>query len=142
MLVVEMAAYYKKNGKNLLEVLEEIYQEFGYYKENLVSVVLEGIEGSKRIERMMDYFRENPIPKIGNMKLFSVIDYLLDETGNDKSNVLKYILDDGSWYVVRPSGTEPKIKIYIYSKDKEEKESERKIELIEKNVVEEMMSVE
>ena len=142
MLVVEMAAYYKKNGKNLLEVLEEIYQEFGYYKENLVSVVLEGIEGSKRIERMMDYFRENPIPKIGNMKLFSVIDYLLDETGNDKSNVLKYILDDGSWYVVRPSGTEPKIKIYIYSKDKEEEESARKIDLIEKNVVEEMMSVE
>ena len=142
MLVVEIAAYYKKNDKNLLEVLEDIYQEFGYYKENLVSVVLEGIEGSKRIERMMDYFRENPIPKIGNMKLSSVIDYLLDETGNDKSNVLKYILDDGSWYVVRPSGTEPKIKIYIYSKDKEEKESQRKIELIEKNVVEEMMSVE
>lgn len=142
MLIVEMAAYYKKDGKNLLKVLEEIYQEFGYYKENLVSVVLEGIEGSKRIERMMDHFRENPIPKIGNMKLSSVIDYLLDETGNDKSNVLKYILDDGSWYVVRPSGTEPKIKIYIYSKDKEEEESARKIDLIEKNVVEEMMSVE
>lgn len=142
MLIVEMAAYYKKNGKNLLEVLEEIYQEFGYYKENLVSVVLEGIEGSKRIQRMMDYFRENPIAKIGNMKLSEVIDYLLDETGNDKSNVLKYILDDGSWYVVRPSGTEPKIKIYIYSKDDEEEEATRKIELIEKNVVEEMMSVE
>ncbi len=142
MIIVEMAAYYKKNGKNLLEVLEELYQEFGYYKENLISVVLEGVEGSKRIGRMMDYFRENPIKEIEGMKLSLVIDYLLDDTGNPKSNVLKYILDDGSWYVIRPSGTEPKIKIYIYSKDKNEENALNKIKLIETNVVNKLMSVE
>lgn len=142
MILVEMASYYKKNGKNLLEVLEELYQEFGYYKENLISVVLEGIEGSKRIGRMMDYFRKSPIKEIGNMNLSSVIDYLKDDTEMDKSNVLKYLLDDGSWYVVRPSGTEPKIKIYIYSKDNSEEKALRKIELIEKYVVDKLMSVE
>lgn len=142
MIIVEMAAYYKKQGKNLLEVLEDIYREFGYYKENLISVVLEGIEGSKRIGRMMDYFRENPIKEIGSMKLEKVTDYQNDNTGIDKSNVLQYNLDDGSWYTVRPSGTEPKIKIYIYSKDKEEQEAMDKIKLIEKTVVDKMMSVE
>lgn len=142
MIIVEMAAYYKKQGKNLLEVLEDIYKEFGYYKENLISVVLEGIEGSKRIGRMMDHFRANPISEIGSMKLDKVTDYQNDNTGIDKSNVLQYNLDDGSWYTVRPSGTEPKIKIYIYSKDKDEKAAMDKIELIEKVVVEEMMSVE
>ncbi len=142
MLIVEMAAYYKKKGKNLLEVLKDIYEEYGYYKEKLISIVLEGIEGSQRISRMMDYFRENPIDMIGNMKLEKVVDYLNDNTEVGKSNVLKYLLDDGSWYVIRPSGTEPKIKLYIYSKDKEEKNALDKIDLIEKNVVEELMSVE
>ena len=142
MIVVEMAAYFKKKGKNLLEVLEDIYKEYGYYKENLISIVLEGIEGSQRISRMMNYFRENPIDKIGDMKLEKVTDYLNDNTALDKSNVLKYLLDDGSWYVVRPSGTEPKIKLYIYSKDKEEKNALDKIDLIEKEVVEKLMSVE
>nr|WP_300004847.1 phospho-sugar mutase [Tissierella sp.] len=142
MIIVEMAAYYKKQSKNLLEVLEEIYQEFGYYKENLISLVFEGIEGSKRIERMMDHFRKNPIDKIGSMSLDHLIDYENDDTGIGKSNVLQYMLDDGSWYTVRPSGTEPKIKLYIYSKDKDEEEADRKIELIEKTVTEKLMSVE
>lgn len=142
MLIVEMASYYKKNGKNMLEVLEEVYKEYGYYKENLISIVLEGIEGSKRIGRMMDYFRQNPIKDIDGMKLEKVIDYENDDTGVDKSNVLKYILDDGSWYVVRPSGTEPKIKLYIYSKDKEKQKAVSKIETIEKVVVDKLMSVD
>ena len=90
----------------------------------------------------MDYFRENPIKEIGSMKLEKVTDYQNDNTGIDKSNVLQYNLDDGSWYTVRPSGTEPKIKIYIYSKDKEEQEAMDKIKLIEKTVVDKMMSVE
>lgn len=116
MLIAEMAAYYKKQGKSLLEVLEDIYKEFGYYRERLISIVLEGLEGSRRIERIMDDFRKKPLEKIGDLELSKTIDYLYDETGNSKSNVLKYYLEDGSWYTVRPSGTEPKIKLYIYSK--------------------------
>ena len=142
MMIAEMAAYFKKHGKNMLEVLEELYQEYGYYREKLISVVLEGIEGSKRIGRMMEHFRENPIKAIGDMNLESVIDYLYDKTGNAKSNVLKYFLDDGSWYAIRPSGTEPKIKLYIYSKDKNNEKAVEKIELIEKTVTEKMYSVE
>ena len=60
MMIAEMAAYYKKLGKNILEVLEDIFQEFGYYRERLISIVLEGLEGSRRIGRMMEYFREIP----------------------------------------------------------------------------------
>lgn len=132
MLIAEMAAYYKKQGKTLLDELEDMYRRYGYYFEKLISIVLEGIEGSQRIGRIMDSFRENPITAIGNMKLINTIDYLNDETGNPKSNVLKYIFDDGSWYAVRPSGTEPKIKIYIYSKGKDRISSIGKIEDIEK----------
>ncbi len=122
MLIAEMAAYYKAQGKTLLDELEDIYKEYGYYLEKLISIVLEGIEGSQRIGRIMESFREDPIINIGgDMELVKTIDYLKDETGNPKSNVLKYYFDDGSWYAIRPSGTEPKIKVYIYSKDKDKK---------------------
>lgn len=142
MLIAEMAAYYKKQGKSLLDILEEIYKEYGYYKEKLISIALEGLEGSKRIGRIMEEFRKNPIVKIGNMTLENTIDYLKDHTGNPKSNVLKYLLDDGSWYTVRPSGTEPKIKLYIYSMDVEAKTSEDKIRQIESIVIDKMNSVQ
>ncbi|MBU5311705.1 phospho-sugar mutase [Tissierella carlieri] len=141
MFIAEMAGYYKMQGKSLLDVLEELYQEYGYYKEKLVSIVLEGLEGSKRIGRMMEEFRKEPINSFEDMKLIKVVDYLLDETGNPKSNVLKYYLDDGSWYAIRPSGTEPKIKLYIYSKDKNSEVSARKIELIESTVTGRMNSI-
>ncbi|TCU74047.1 phosphoglucomutase [Tissierella praeacuta] len=135
MLIAEMAGYYKKKGKSILDVLEDIYHEHGYYEDRLMSIVLEGLEGSKRISRIMEQFRRSPIMEFGDMKVIKIIDYLLDETGNPKSNVLKYYLDDGSWYAIRPSGTEPKIKLYIYSKDKSSEISKRKTEIIEGNVI-------
>lgn len=138
MIIVEMAAFYKKQNKTILELLEEIYVEFGHYNERLISIVLEGLEGSKRIGRMMDYFRENPIQKLGDMNLVKTIDYLLDDTGNSKSDVLKYYLDDGSWYAIRPSGTEPKIKLYVYSKGKDKAEAQLKLNTIENEVREKM----
>lgn len=134
MLIAEMAGLYKKQDKTILDVLEEIYKEHGYYSEKLISIVLEGLEGSKRIGRIMEEFRREPIKLIGGMRLTKTIDYLSDETGNPKSNVLKYYLDDGSWYAIRPSGTEPKIKLYIYSKDKDMMKSKEKVELIESMV--------
>lgn len=142
MLVAEMAGYYKKRGKGLLEVLEDIYKEYGYYSERLFQLVLEGIEGQKRISRMMIDLRNNPILKIGDMKLVKTIDYLNDETDAGVSDVLKYYLDDGSWYAVRPSGTEPKIKLYVYSNAKTKDESKHKVDLIEKIVKERMESID
>lgn len=135
MLIAEMAAYYKKRGKSLLDILDEIYKEYGYYKEDLISIVLEGLDGSERIERIMVDFRGEAIEEIGNMKLEKTVDYLLDDTGLPKTNALIYFLDDGSWYALRPSGTEPKIKLYIYTKDKNEEESIKKVEKIKEKVL-------
>ena len=141
MLVAEMAGYYKKKGKTLLEVLEDVYMEYGYYSEKLVQFVLEGLEGQKRISRMMVDIRNNPVLEIGDMKLEKTIDYLNDETDAGVSDVLKYYLEDGSWYAIRPSGTEPKIKLYIYSKAKTREESQEKVNLIERVVRNRMESV-
>lgn len=141
MLIAEMAAYYKAQGKTLLDELEDIYKEYGYYLEKLISIVLEGIEGSQRIGRIMESFREDPIINIGDMELVKTIDYLKDETGNPKSNVLKYYFDDGSWYAIRPSGTEPKIKVYIYSKDKDKKASQNKIKAMEETIINRIESI-
>lgn len=134
MMIVEMAAFYKKFGKNLLKVLNEIYEKFGYYTEKLLSMEFEGVSGRKIIEDMMEDFRKNKIENIDDLKLLKHIDYLYDETSIPKSNLIKYHYDDGSWYAVRPSGTEPKIKIYIYSKGKTFNESCQKIELIEREL--------
>lgn len=130
MMISEMTAFYKKQGKSLLDVLDELYEKYGYYGDKLVSIVLEGADGQALISRIMEEYRKNPIKEIGNMKLEKIIDYKFDETGLPKSNVLKYIYDDGSWFVVRPSGTEPKIKLYIYSVAKDVEEGNKKIEEI------------
>lgn len=141
MLISEMAGYYKKRGKSLLDVLEDIFKQYGYYKEELISIVLEGLEGRKRIERIMVDFRKEPIQAIEGMKLDRTVDYLADNTGLPKTNALRYFLDDESWYAIRPSGTEPKIKLYIYSKDKYEEESKKKIEDIKKVVLKRIESI-
>lgn len=140
MFIAEMAGYYKKVGKSLLDVLEELYEEHGYYKEKLISIVLEGLEGSRRIGRIMEEFRKEAIIDFEGMKLEKTIDYLMEEDSL-RSNVLKYYLDDGSWYAIRPSGTEPKIKLYIYSKDKNSQISQKKIDIIEAKVINRMNGV-
>ena len=114
LLICEMAAKAKAEGKTLVDKIEEIYSEYGYYRDDLDSFTLKGKEGLERISSMMAELRENSSP-FTNTK--SVIDYKTDVDATPfgllpKSNVLKYILDDGSWIAVRPSGTEPKIKIY------------------------------
>lgn len=141
MLIAEMAGYYKQRGQSLLEVLNDIFEEYGYYSEELISLVLEGLDGKKRIDRIMIELRKNPIQKIENMKLDKEVDYLSDDTELPKTNALRYFLDDESWYAVRPSGTEPKIKLYIYSKDVDKEESKRKIKIIKETVLERIESV-
>ena len=141
MIIAEMAGYYKNKGMSLLDVLENMYSEYGYYAEKQISIVLEGIEGQYRIKRMMDDIRHQPIMSIGEMMLKDTIDYLRDETDAGKSNVLRFFLDDGSWYAIRPSGTEPKIKIYIYTVADTKEKANEKIELIEKVVLHRIESV-
>ncbi|MBU3098031.1 MULTISPECIES: phospho-sugar mutase [Clostridium] len=151
MLLCEAAAYYKSKGKTLLDILNEIYVEFGYYRENLISLVLEGIEGQERISRMMVEYRKDYLLTIGSSKLTKFIDYEAEKSydilngteepsGIEKSNVLKFYFDDDSWYAVRPSGTEPKIKIYMYSKGKTLKAAEEKLVEMEKVIIAKLQS--
>ncbi len=144
MMISEMLGFYKKQGKTLIDVLNELYEEFGYHENKLVSVVLEGLDGQEKISRIMTEFRKNPLKEIGSIKLVNVKDYDVnyEEYNTQRSNVLIYYYDDGSWYAVRPSGTEPKIKLYVYSVAKSKEEAEKKVLDIEKTAKEKMLSVE
>ncbi|SHJ31820.1 alpha-phosphoglucomutase [Dethiosulfatibacter aminovorans DSM 17477] len=136
MIACEMAAYYKKRGSNVLDELERLYRTHGYFKEGLKSITMEGMEGSRKILEIMNWFRNTEIDSIGELKIASTSDYstsvrkLADGSEEKielpKSNVLKYVLEDGSWFVLRPSGTEPKIKIYSSVVDGDRVASENK----------------
>lgn len=123
LIIVEMAAYYKKKGKDLIDVYNELEKKYGYHKEKLLSIKLSGIEGKKKIESVVEKFREESIAKFAGGNLKEKVDYLNDKTGLEKMNVIKYEYDNGLWFVIRPSGTEPKLKVYIYSSSKNERKS-------------------
>ena len=120
LLISEMAAYYYANGKSLYEGLMDLYERYGYFKEETISITLSGIEGLSKINNIMAYFRENEISEINNTKVIEVKDYQKGIDSLPKANVLKYFLEDGSWIAIRPSGTEPKLKFYIATKGKTE----------------------
>ncbi|MBU3208482.1 phospho-sugar mutase [Clostridium algidicarnis] len=146
MLISEMALYYKEKGKTLFDALLEIYKQYGYYKEKLISIELQGKEGQEKIENCIDYLRHSMKPTINNISIVKKIDY---KTGIEKdlikieektidlprSNVLKFILKDESWFAVRPSGTEPKIKIYISAWSYDIFEAEEKIVKLENSIM-------
>lgn len=142
MLLCEAAAYYKAQGKTLLDVRRELFEKYGYYKEKQISLVLEGVEGAGRIKRMMTSYRKNYLKAIGSMTLAEAIDYQEGYKDIPASNVLRFMMDDGSWYAVRPSGTEPKIKLYIYTIGKTEAEATANVALMEELVLAELNAVE
>lgn len=137
-MIAEMTAYVKSKGKTLYDYLIEVYREFGFYREDLVSITKKGKSGSEEIKAMMAQFRENPPKSLAGTKVLEVRDYqkstILDiETGKKSkldfpsSNVLQFFLEDGSKISARPSGTEPKIKFYVSVKGKlDSKESYEK----------------
>lgn len=146
MLFCEMAAYFLKRGLSLHEVLEGLFERYGFFAEKQISLVLEGVHGQERIARMMKEYRKDYPVSIDGVDLVSYIDYLEGiETflrGKEKrsidvpcSDVVKYLFDDGSWYAVRPSGTEPKLKLYIYSRGKTREATERRIEVFEREIM-------
>lgn len=146
LILAEMAGYYKKNGRTLIDTLNELYEKYGYYRENTISIVLEGIEGQERIKRMMVEYRKNNAGSIGSSKLVTVTDYLTSEAVNaltgekstvevEKTDAVQFTFDDGCWYSLRPSGTEPKIKLYIYTKADTAAKAEDKLKEIETTVL-------
>ncbi|MEC0244645.1 phospho-sugar mutase [Paenibacillus chitinolyticus] len=113
MLICEAAAYYKSQGKTLYDVLQELYRQHGFFLEKLESKTLKGKDGVEQIGRMMEDWRNNPPASIEGVEVAEVEDYSRGINGLPKENVLKFKLKDGSWFCLRPSGTEPKIKFYF-----------------------------
>ncbi len=146
MLICEMTLYYKNKGISLYEALIDLYNKYGFYKEKLISLELKGKEGQEKIEKSLQYLRHSMSYSLGDVKIIKKMDYKIgiekdlinikeERIDLPKSNVLKFIMEDNSWFVVRPSGTEPKMKIYMSVVGDSIKDSEEKIVLFEKNVM-------
>ncbi len=127
MLICEAAAYYKSKGKTLYEVLLELYEQFGTYLEHLESRTLKGIDGVRQIGAIMEDWRGNPPADVAGVKVERMLDYSRGLDGLPRENVLKFILADGSWFCLRPSGTEPKIKVYFAVRGDSQEEAARAI---------------
>jgi len=112
MLMAEMASCYKKRGKKIYNRLFEIYEQYGYYYEYLHNIRFDTVDGMDKMKKILTQLRDNPLLEIVEEKV-AITDYLYGNTGLPKENVLKYQLESDSWIAVRPSGTEPKLKIYI-----------------------------
>lgn len=134
MLICEMAAYYRKNGKSLYEVMNSVYEEYGYYINRTLSFEFEGASGMEKMANIMSSLRDNPPAEVSSIEVVATADYKLSvakdlKSGKEevinlpKSNVLSYSLADGGAVIVRPSGTEPKIKLYLTSVGKTREES-------------------
>ena len=124
MLICEMASYYKNQGKTLAQVMEDIYNEYGYFLDKLDSYTLKGIDGVERIAAIMKEMREKGKDLMPNIDV--VNDYTVGIDDLPKADVLKFVFEDSSWIAIRPSGTEPKIKVY-YSVKGENKEDAEKV---------------
>lgn len=132
MLICQMAAYYKNQGKTLVDALEDVYNEYGYYLDHLDSFVLKGKDGAEKIGELMVYFRDKGVELFDGLS--QVIDYSKGVADLPKENVLKFLWKDGSWMAVRPSGTEPKIKVY-YSIQAETREKSKEKLMAYKSVI-------
>ncbi|MBQ3022032.1 MAG: phospho-sugar mutase [Clostridia bacterium] len=131
MLVAQLAADLKLQGKTLYDGLIELYEKYGYFLESLETKTLTGIEGVEQIKAIMKKFREEKLP----LDIEKMLDYSKGVDGLPKSDVLKYFLADGSWFAVRPSGTEPKIKFYFGVCGKTQAEAQAKMDSFKKNVM-------
>ncbi|MGT2799218.1 phospho-sugar mutase [Streptococcus marmotae] len=144
LIVAEIAAYYRSKGLTLADGINQIFEEYGYYAEKTISVTLSGVDGKAEIKKIMDKFRGNA-PTEFNKTAIALLEDFQKQTATDKegnvsalttppSNVLKYTLTDDSWFAVRPSGTEPKIKFYIATVGTDMADAEAKIAAIEAEI--------
>lgn len=136
MLIAEMALYYQEKGSSVFEQMDNIYKKYGYYKEHVESVTMEGIEGLNRIKEIMEELRKNPPKTVAGKKVLAIRDYSISvrtetETGKTeeillpKSNVIYLELEDDNNFIIRPSGTEPKIKLYCLLKGETAEEADK-----------------
>lgn len=140
LLIAEMAAYYETKGMSLYEVLQDTYKKYGYYFEENVSVTLKGKEGVEKIQRIMSRFRKGNLSEKISIK--EVLDFEKGIDNYPKANVLKYILEDGSWFAIRPSGTEPKLKFYFAVSDSNKEKAIKKLNDTKETILDIQKSVE
>lgn len=147
MLTAEVAAYYKEKDQTLYQGLQQLYRKYGYYYESLNSITLKGKAGAEKISELLAEFRNSPPENVIGKSVVTIEDYKSSERIDvvadqvkkivlPKSDVLKYFLADGSWFCLRPSGTEPKVKLYFGVKGTDEEETKQKLVRIESEVME------
>lgn len=144
LMLAEAANYYKQQGKDLIDVLYELYETLGYYVDTTISVTFAGQEGAEKMNTLLQTLRDHPLQEIAGMRVVCIEDYHKRkrlEVGKEveiveipKANVLKYYLDDGSWIAIRPSGTEPKCKFYYCVRGKSEEEAQEKANHLQKSM--------
>lgn len=143
LIVAEIATYYRSRGLTLADGIAEIYKEYGYFAEKTISITLSGVDGAAEIKKIMDKFRQNAPKQFNHTDIILTEDFL-EQTAKSQtettvlttppSNVLKYTLADDSWFAVRPSGTEPKIKFYIATVGQSLEDAQQKITAIEAEI--------
>ena len=147
MLIAEMTLFYKEQGKSLYDGLVELYNKIGFFKEDLISIELQGKEGQEKIASCLEGFRNSTLEEVNGVKVSTKLDYKLSKEENltnstetvinlPKSNVIKFILEDGSSFVVRPSGTEPKMKIYSAVKGSSLEDADNKLKVFNEKIME------
>ena len=144
LLLTEVAAHFKSEGKTLYDGLQALYEKYGYFLEKTISVTVQGLEGPAKIKALLDGLRKEVPSNFGGIKVAVAQDFAVNqqvdsqgvtsEIGLPTSNVLKYILEDGSWIAVRPSGTEPKIKFYMGVKAATQEEAQEKLVKFQKDL--------
>ena len=144
LLLTEVAAHFKSEGKTLYDGLQALYEKYDYFLEETISVTVQGLEGPAKIKALLDGLRKEVPSNFGGIKVALAQDFsvnqqvdaqgVVSEIGLPTSNVLKYILEDGSWIAVRPSGTEPKIKFYMGVKATTQEEAEEKLAKFQKDL--------
>jgi phosphoglucomutase len=135
LLICEAAAYYKRQGIKLYQLLLQLYEKFGTYLEGLESRTYKGLEGEERISAIMADWRLHPPAEVAGVRVDTVLDYVNGLDGLRAENVLKYVLADGSWFCLRPSGTEPKIKVYFSVRGQTQDEASRLLSKMQKDVM-------
>jgi len=147
LFISEMAAYYKQQGMTLLERLKQLHEQFGYYEESQHSITLKGIEGMVRMNEIMNYLRQSVVPRVDGWRVSWIRDFergtelhlssnMLRSIGLPRSNVLHYSFVNGSWFAIRPSGTEPKLKIYFSTVAQTREEAKQMMDKLRASVLE------
>ena len=130
MLICEMAEYYRTKGKNLYQAMQDIYKTYGYHRNRTLSFTFEGSAGAQKMSDLMSAFRTTALSAVGGFVVESIVDYKEGVGTLPPANVIEFVLEGGSKAIVRPSGTEPKIKVYVFAVGKSAEEAKEIADVI------------